>query len=137
MIIMVINLFIYFTIQPLSFIYLFVCLRKQSELVYINNFLKSVSFISFLTMTCYLISDIFCRGLCVPLYKLLVIDFNKINESGLYYILMIYSWFISASYFVLYFFNKENKLGIYIYMLLFIMFVFVLFETVYRYLQNW
>lgn len=130
---LILNLFVYFIIQPLSFIYLFICLKKKRELAYINNFLKSVSFISFSTLIFYIFSDAFCTGLCPPLYKLFIINFQTISKYGLFFPLMMYSWIISASYFVLYFFNKKNKFGIYLHTLLFFMFVFVLFELAYRY----
>lgn len=135
MIIMLINLFVYYTIQPLSFIYLFFCLKKQRDLIYINNFLTKVSLIPFLTLTWYILWSYTCKVLCVPFHELIKINAGDIDKYGFSLILMIYAWIISASYFILYFFNKKNKLGIYIYKLLFIMFVFVLFETGYDYLK--
>lgn len=107
MLILILNLFVYFTIQPLSFIYLFVCLKKQRDLIYINNFLKKVSLIPFLTLTWYILWSFVCTVLCLPFYELIKIDAGDINKYGFSFIFMIYAWIISASYFILYFFNKK------------------------------
>lgn len=134
--IMIVNLFIYYFIQPIIYIKLYFLLKKKESLTYINLFLKKVSFISFLTLMIFVLFEFFDGRFAVGLFIQPFLKF-KFSIGIISFIFLLYSWLISASYFVLYFFNKKNKLGIYIYMLLFIMFVFVLFETVYRYLQNW
>lgn len=134
--IMIVNLFIYYFIQPIIYIKLYFLLKKKESLTYINLFLKKVSFISFLTLMIFVLFEFFDGRFAVGLFIQPFLKF-KFSIGIISFIFLLYSWLISASYFVLYFFNKKNKLGIYIYMLLFIMFVFVLFETVYRYLKNW
>lgn len=134
--VMIVNLFIYYFIQPIIYIKLYFLLKKKESLTYINLFLKKVSFISFLTLMIFVLFEFFDGRFAVGLFIQPFLKF-KFSIGIISFIFLLYSWLISASYFVLYFFNKKNKLGIYIYMLLFIMFVFVLFETVYRYLKNW
>lgn len=138
----ILNLFLFFVLQPISYLVLFYFLVKKVERAKINKFLCIVSFFPFLSL---LIDSIFIIGK-FEIYKdffgtcfASFMAFGKIEDlsslfsfimSFCFYAIHLTSWWLIASYYILYF-TRFRNLGLFIYAINLIIMLLLIFNYSY------
>ncbi|MDO4223404.1 MAG: hypothetical protein Q4D05_05165 [Acinetobacter sp.] len=135
--ILILAFILYVTVQPFAYIRLYLLLKRGEPLAKINHFLRTISLIVFVPWVLLLLLTVLDGVVSITFLKDLFFGFSW-HFGDFIFALMLYSWPLAASYFILYYFNKNNKLGLYLYGLLFIMFVFaivgIIFSSLFIYM---